>query len=189
VLYEVSEEKWVLDTRGGWRVSEETVGTHSDTGEAEAHVVIDRRLGATPLPPPGLLFPEAVCPEAFEDHGDNLCAPRQIAAILKRDLGEICDELRAAELRLSGSDTVDQGVTSRVILEFCKQHGFGAAVVWNEKVIETMAGKPVLAWTVHEGHCWFYSTPQVRRALQQRRLGSVTKLNKKTAPQLDAADV
>jgi hypothetical protein len=113
-------------------------------------VVIDRRLGAAPLPPPGLLFPEAVCPEAFDDHGDNLCAPRQIAAILKRDMDEICDELREAELRLSGSDTVDQGVTSRVILEFCRQHGFGAAVVWNEKVIETMAGKPVPAWTLHE---------------------------------------
>jgi hypothetical protein len=186
VLYEVSEEKWVLDRRGGWKVSEETVGTHPDTGEAEAHVVIDRRVGAGPLPPPGLLFPEAVCPEAFEEHGDNLCAPRQIAAILKRDLDEICDELREAKLRSSGSDTVDQGVTSRVILEFCRQHGFGAAIVHNERVIETLAGKPVLAWTVHEGHSWFYSTPQVRRALQQRRLGEATKLNKKTAAQLDS---
>ena len=25
VLYEVSEEKWVIDRRGGWMVSEETV--------------------------------------------------------------------------------------------------------------------------------------------------------------------
>jgi hypothetical protein len=130
-----------------------------------------------------------VCPEAFEDHEDNLCAPRQIAAVLKRDMDEICDELREAELRLSGTDTVDQGVTSRVILEFCKQHGLGAAIVHNERVIETLAGTPVLAWTVHEGHSWFYSTPQVRRALQQRRLGAVTKLKKNPAAQLDAADV
>jgi hypothetical protein len=52
-------------------------------------------------------------------------------------------------------------------------------------VIETLAGKPVLAWTVHESHCWFYSTPQVRRALQQRRLGEATKLKKNAAAQLD----
>ena len=130
-----------------------------------------------------------MCPEAYEEHGDNLCAPRQIAAILKRDLDEVCDELRDAEHRLLGTDTIDQGVTSRVILEFCKQHGLGAAIVHNERVIETMAGTPVLAWTVHEGHSWFYSAPQVRRALQQRRLGAVTKLKKKTAPQLDAAGV
>jgi hypothetical protein len=182
VLYEVSEEKWVLDRRGGWKVSEETVGTHPDTGEAEAHVVLDRRLGAKPLPPPGLLFPEAVCPEAYEEREDNLCAPRQIAAILKRDVHEVCDELREAEMRLSGTDTLDQGTTSRVILEFCRQHGLGAAIVHNERVVETIAGTPVLAWTVHEGHCWFYSTPQVRRALQARRLGEATKLKKTQRP-------
>jgi hypothetical protein len=163
-------------------VSEETVGTHPDTEVPEANVVLDRRVGAAPLSPPGLLFPEAVCPEAYEDHGDNLCAPRQIAAVLKRDLDEICDELREAELRLSGTDTVDQGVTRRVILEFCRQHGLGAAVVHNERVVETIAGTPVLAWTVHESHCWFYSAPQVRRALQQRRLGEAKKLKKTQRP-------
>ena len=178
VIYEVSEERWVLDRRGGWKVSEETVGTDPDTGEAEAHVVLDRRVGALPLPPPTLLFPEAVCPEAFEQHADNLCAPRQIAALLKRDFDEICDALRDAEHRLTGTDTLEQGVTSRVILQFCREHGLGAAVVHNERVIETLPGKPVLAWTVHEGHCWFYSTPQVRRSLQQRRVGTVTKMRK-----------
>ena len=85
-------------------------------------------------------------------------------------------------MRLSGTDTLDQGVTSRVILEFCKQHGLGAAIVHNERVVETVAGSPVLAWTVHEGHSWFYATPQVRRALQQRRLGAVTKLKKTQRP-------
>jgi hypothetical protein len=183
VVYEVSEERWVVDRRGGWKVSEETVGTHPDTGEAEAHVVMDRRVGAAPLPPPGLLFPEAVCPQAFEDHEDNLCAPRQIAAILKRNLDEICEALRDVEQHLSGTDTLEQGVTSRVILDFCGRHGLGAAVVHNERVIETLVGKPVLAWTVHEGHSWFYATPQVRRALQQRRIGAAMKLTKNSGQQ------
>ena len=55
VLYEVSEEKWTLDDTGSWRVSEETVGVHPETG-AESHVVLDRRVGAKPLPPPTMLF-------------------------------------------------------------------------------------------------------------------------------------
>ena len=148
----MSEERWLLDPRGSWKISEETVGTDPDTGEAEAHVVLDRRIGARPIPPPTMLFPDAVCEVAFEDHGDNLCAPRQIAALLKRDLDEICDELRAVELRLHGTDTLDQGCTSRVILEYCRERGYGAAVVHNEAVIETLPGKPVLAWTVHEAH-------------------------------------
>jgi hypothetical protein len=50
--------------------------------------------------------------------------------------------------------------------------------VHNERMIETLVGKPVLAWTVHEGHSWFYAAPQVRRALQQRRIGEATKLKK-----------
>jgi hypothetical protein len=116
VLYEVSEERWLLDPRGSWKISEETVGTHPDTGKAEARVVLDRRIGARPLPPPTMLFADAVCEAAFEEHGDNLCAPRQIAALLKRDMDEICDELRAVGLRLHGTDTLDQGCTSRVIL-------------------------------------------------------------------------
>jgi hypothetical protein len=35
VVYEVSEERWTLDPNGGWKVSEETVGVHPDTAEAE----------------------------------------------------------------------------------------------------------------------------------------------------------
>ena len=72
--------------------------------------------------------------------------------MLKRDLDEICDELRAVELRLHGTDTLDQGCTSRVILDYCRERGYGAAVVHNEAVIEMLPGKPVLAWTVHEAH-------------------------------------
>jgi hypothetical protein len=115
---EVSKERWVLDTRGGWKVSDETVGTHPDTGEAEAHVVLGRCIGALPLAPATLLFPEAVCAKAFEHHANNFCAPREIAAFLKRYFDEVCDALRDAEYH-----TLEHGATSRVILEFCRQHG------------------------------------------------------------------
>jgi hypothetical protein len=178
VLYEVSEGIWVLDKDGSWLISEEFVATHPDTGVAKSYVVLDRRVGARPIPPPTMLFTDAVCEVAFEEHGDNLCAPRQIAALLKRDLDEICDELRAVELRLHGTDSLDQGCTSPVILEWCRERGYGAAAVHNEQVLETLPGKPVLAWKVHADHCFFYQTPQVRRALQQRRTGAVTKLRK-----------
>ena len=181
VLYEVSEEKWTLDPRGSWKVSEETVGTHPDTGEAEAHVVLDRLVGTLPLAPSTMLFPEHVCKEAFEEHPDNLCAPRQIAAVLKLSFDEVCEELLEAGARLSSSVSLELGCTSRTILEFCKARGLGAAIVHNEQVIETLPGKPVLAWTVHEGHCYFYSSAQVRKTLQQRRVGAVTKLRKAQA--------
>ena len=48
-LYEVSDEAWTLDPDGSWRISEETVSTDPDTGIADSHVVLDRRVGAPRL--------------------------------------------------------------------------------------------------------------------------------------------
>ena len=40
-----SQEEYVYDDSGAWAVSEETVATDPDSGQAESHVVLDRRLG------------------------------------------------------------------------------------------------------------------------------------------------
>jgi hypothetical protein len=69
---------WIREARG---ISEETVGTHPDTGEVETKVVLDRRIGARPLMPPTLLFE------------DFLCVPRQIAALLNKLIDQTFEEL------------------------------------------------------------------------------------------------
>ena len=116
-----------------------------------------------------MLFQEAICKEAFEQHDDNLCAPRQIAALLKKDMGWVCGELSVASQELYGTgDWEDRGATPRMVLEFCKKQGYGCVVLHNEEVIETFAGSPTLAFTVHEGHCWFYADAAVRRSLSKR---------------------
>ena len=55
-----------------------------------------------------------------------------------------------------------------MVLEFCKEHSFGCVVLHSEQVIETHAGNPILAFTVHEDHCWFYSDSSAHRALYKR---------------------
>ena len=40
-----SQEEYFYDDNGAWAVSEETVATDPDSGQAESHVVLDRRLG------------------------------------------------------------------------------------------------------------------------------------------------
>ena len=40
-----SQEEYYYDDSGAWAVSEETVATDPDSGQAESHVVLDRRLG------------------------------------------------------------------------------------------------------------------------------------------------
>jgi hypothetical protein len=39
-------------------------------------------------------------------------------------------------------------------------------------------GHPILAFTVHEEHSYFYKTPRIRLALMRRRTGEVTRLKK-----------
>ena len=65
-----------------------------------------------------------------------------------------------------------------MLLEFDELRGIGCAVVHDEKVIETLAGRPVLAFVVHEGHCYLYSCPRVRAALMRRDLGPALRLKK-----------
>ena len=178
VLYEQSEETWTLDAAGSWIIHEETVGTHPDTGEAEAHTVLDRPTGALPVLSQ-FLFSDELCPEAFEDHDDHLCCPRQMAAVLKIDYGAICDDLYRVEGLLYQTTTWEErGVTPRMVLEFCRMRSYGCAIVHNEAVLETLPGKPVLAFAVHAGHSYFYSRQQVAQMLQRRRTTAVQRLKK-----------
>ena len=73
-LMEMSDEKWQYDPEGSWRINEETVGVDPETHVPEAHVVLDRRTRALPMLSSTMLFQEAICKEAFEEHNDNLCA-------------------------------------------------------------------------------------------------------------------
>ena len=117
VLYEVSAETWTLDPDGSWLISEETVATNPDTGLAEAHVVLDRRVGARPVFNQ-FLFADALCDEAFEEHDDKLCCPRQIASILNIDIGVVCEDLSTVERALYQRDTWEEiGCSPRMVLE------------------------------------------------------------------------
>ncbi len=145
------------------------VATDPDTGLAEAHTFLDRPTGTRPIMA-NFLFPDALCEEAFEEHDDMLCCPRQMAAVLHRDFGEICNDLTTIERLLYQTDSwTEKGCTARMVLEFCRMYQLGAAVVHNEAVIETLPGRPCLAFVVHANHTYFYKKAQVARMLQQRR--------------------
>ena len=178
-IYEASDEKWFYDDAGSWAIHEETTGVDPDTGEAESHVILDRRVQGEPGCST-LLFPDQVCEEAFKASDDKLCAPRQMAAILKTDIGVICQALTQISRDLYGTEHwEEQGATPRMILEYCKQQRLGCCVVHNEKVIENLPGQPVLAFTVHANHCYFYSGNGARRALAKRtEAGGAVRLKK-----------
>ncbi len=178
-LYRVSDETWWYDPEGSWGVHEETVGVDQDDGTPEEHVILDRRVRGKPLLYDGFLFSHAICEEAFEEKNDNLCAPRQMAALLKTDVGEVNREMVAISSALYGTgEWEDRGATPRMILEYCRRHSYGCVVVHNEEVIETLPGSPILAFAVHEEHCYFYKDVAVRRALARRKDPLTARLRK-----------
>ena len=173
VLYEVSDEQWTYDEEGTWKISEQTVEVREDgTARVETRLeedVLERRVGAKPslsqLP-----YPEGLCVEAFEDHPDMLCCPRQIAAVLKRDLGEVCSRMDDVEHALYGTDTWrDRGCTPRMVLEFARAQGLGACILHEDRVVSTLPGPDPLVCAVHENHCYFYGCKKARRALMKRQ--------------------
>ncbi len=52
-----------------------------------------------------------------------------------------------------------------MVMEYCRMHALGCAIVHNESVLENLPGKPCLAFAVHAGHSYFYSTQQIARTL------------------------
>jgi len=179
-LYEASKEQWGYDDEGSWIINEETVKYNEASGETKSHVVLDRRLEADPAILSRFLFSEALCQEAFENHEDSFCCPRQIAAVLKLDLGEVLQELRAVEQELYQTSELEQrGCTPRMLIEFAKKRELGCCALHKDKVIETIAGPPpVLAFIVDENHCYLYSCPRVRAALMKRDMVQGIKLKK-----------
>ena len=89
ILAEFSEERITINEQGAWQISE-MVTTPSDEGPQVS--VSDRALGARPSSVSSMLFPDALCAAAFEDHHDDrMCVPRQIAQVLGLSYDAVVD--------------------------------------------------------------------------------------------------
>ena len=96
ILYEASGEEWRLDLEGPWQVS--TMITQLDgalpvtTSRLQQSMAnaLDRIAGVLTYDVP---HAQHLLPEALQVHADRLCVPRQVATVLKRDLGYVCDAL------------------------------------------------------------------------------------------------
>ena len=70
-----------------------------------------------------------------------LCAPRQIAAVLKRDFGEVCSQMDDVEQRVYATgDWRERGCTARMIIEYARDGGHGACVLHEDRVVSTLPG-------------------------------------------------
>ena len=89
ILYEASGEEWRLDTEGPWRVStmvtelQGALPVTTSRLQQSMSNALDRIAGHLTYDAP---HAQHLIPEALQLHDDRLCVPRQVAAILSRDL-------------------------------------------------------------------------------------------------------
>ncbi len=145
ILSEVSEER-VTIREGAWFIAEMTTGPPEGGGLPETSVV-ERQLGMKPVLA-SLPFPEAICPIAFEEHHDKLYCPRQLAAVLNKDLEAVCHELD----EMNGTAWRQGGCTGRMVFDFCRRRGFGCTCLHGDKVIEVLPRRSPVVFSVWESH-------------------------------------
>jgi hypothetical protein len=168
LLAEFSGEEIKIDAARAWQITEMITTPGADGAPPRASVT-DRPLGARPASLSTLLFPEHVCPVAFEDHPDRLCAARQIAHLAGLDLEEVCAELDQLEENIYGtSEWRVKGCTSRMIALWAQRHDRGSCCLHGDRVVETTPGPQPLCWAIHEGHAYFYSDKRICKKLAGR---------------------
>ena len=117
--------------------------------------------------------------EAFEEHGDKLCVPRQLAALLKMSLQDTCaafDNICADGWRL-------RGVTPDEVFEFAKFYGCpcfyfaGGQMQWQYQPEHKL--NKALAFTSWEDHAFFLQQCEAHRQPHGQTKGDRSKRHEK----------
>jgi hypothetical protein len=178
VIHEESDETYFLDRNREWKIS--SVSTMLVNDQVVTETRMRRPLGVLRSACTQLPFPELIMDEAFEEHGDKLCVPRQLAALLKMSLEETCtafDNICDADWRL-------RGISPDEILEFCKFHGC-PMFFWAGQMQATYDPPHKLnravAFTSWEHHAYLYKNAKAIANLTATRQTVATE-TKKTLP-------
>ena len=156
VLLEVSGETFVYDPAGEWQISSMSTEAGRD-GEAVVDVAIRQPMAGLRSCAAQLPYPEHILPEAFEEHDDKLCVPRQLAALLKKPMQAIVDTFVALK---EGDEWMQRGLSAEDLRTFCVSEGHPFFFASSSRLLiayepEQKLGKAV-ACTLFDNHCYMY---------------------------------
>jgi hypothetical protein len=180
VIHEESDEVYLLDRDREWTISSMSMHVVNDVAVTETRM--RQPLGVLRSACTQLPFYDQILDQAFEDHGDKLCVPRQLAVLLRQSLEETCtafDNICDDGWRL-------RGVTPEEILEFCKFHGCPMFYVAGGQMQATYDPPHKLnravAFTSWEDHAFLYKTAKPIANLTGKTRQVVATDTKKTLP-------
>ena len=174
VLKEISGQTYTYDPQGEWLISNLSTDSHGHTtatmhqplreyAEDNAplvHHALDqgghlRGFGAAHLPHPV----DCYLPEAFEEHPDCLCVPRQLAVLLRQPMAKIIESFD--EILEEGWQ--QKGVRPQEVERWCVLHNHPYFLVRCGrlvKVVEPTGEKKnrAIAYAVFDYHAYFYKS-------------------------------
>jgi hypothetical protein len=169
VLMEDSGQRFSYDRDGKWLIS--AMGTTVDAqGRPQTQAVLHqdlslgeplkgRVMGAAFLPH----APDCYLDEAFEEHPDCLCVPRQLAVLLRQTTEDICSILDG----LLPDGWRNQGVRPEEVERFCALFGHPYFLVRAGKLVKIVEPPQKLgraiALCVYDGHAFFYKSARTVR--------------------------
>ena len=168
-LMEVSGQRFSYDRDGKWLIS--AMGITVDAqGRPQTQAVLHedlsrgeplkgRVMGAAVLPH----APDCYLDEAFEEHPDCLCVPRQLAVLLRQTTEDICSILDG----LLPDGWRNQGVRPEEVERFCALFGHPYFLVRAGKLVKIVEPPQKLgraiALCVYDGHAFFYKSARTVR--------------------------
>ena len=115
VIHEESDEQFLYNRDGQWKISSMTSQVVND--QLVTETLMNRPLGVLRSACAQLPYHELILEEAFEEHGDMLCVPRQLAVLLKMRLEEICECLDNV---CEDTEWRNRGVTPDEVFALCE---------------------------------------------------------------------
>ena len=89
-----------------------------------------------------------------------------MAALLALDFGLVCNEFAEVEHRLYDKQTMsNSGCTARMVIEYAKGRGLGAAILHNGRALEQAVGPTPLVAALLGSHLYFYKSGRIRKKL------------------------
>jgi len=150
ILYQASGEEWRLDLDREWLVSSMVTSfrhappgnslpvTTSRLGQTMSEA-LDRIAGHLTYDVP---HAQRLLPEGLEVHADRLCVPRQVAKIMERDLGYVCESLDEIAAMIYEEETPfvghwrQEGVTPRMLLELARRWSCNCLVLIGSRQLQ-----------------------------------------------------
>jgi hypothetical protein len=139
-----------------WQIS--SMATQVDAaGQVDTQTALRQPMAALRSCAAQLPFPEQILPEAFEDHQDKLCVPRQLAALLGRPMQAIVDIISSLK---EGSEWMALGLSVEDLRQFAVSEGHPFFFCSSNRLLlaydpPQKLGKAI-ACALHDGHCYMY---------------------------------